>query len=118
MRKILFRGKRADNDKWVEGYYFKNATWHKNPHTILDAKMISSHVVDPETVGQFTGLHDKNGKMIFEGDVVDCCRYYYKAISQVIVRDIRTMPSDTRGSHLKWLEVVGNIHDKEADNEK
>ena len=74
-REILFRGKRADNGEWVYGYlignnvivgevvdfdedYFNTEFWYK---------------VDPETVGEFTGLTDKNGTKIFDGDIV---RFY------------------------------------------
>ena len=69
MREIEFRGKRADNGEWVYGYYYVN-TWWKNARIQCNVNGAYQWNVIPETVGQYTGLKDKDGKKIFEGDVV------------------------------------------------
>ena len=75
MRTIKFRGKRSDNGIWIDGDLVTNLTpkgkMTKYPaiHTIYGT--IGTFFVQPETVGQFTGLHDRNGKEIYEGDIVN-----------------------------------------------
>lgn len=67
MREILFRGKRIDNGEWVEGLPQKIwGDWH----IINSCDENTAYPIDPETLCQFTGLTDKNGKQIWENDIL------------------------------------------------
>ena len=77
--RYLFRGKRIDNDEWVEGYYIVTGKCFHNPgrHLIcvdegggIQYAGLDKYFVIPETVGQFTGLTDKNEVKIFEGHIL------------------------------------------------
>ena len=107
MREILFKAKSVDNGEWIEGFYYFTENPKLQNHHIID-KQGNCYGVIPETVCEYTGLMDKNGKRIFENDIVLCNRYDDENY-QVVMSDIWNLPREMFGSNLNWREVIGNI---------
>ena len=125
MREILFRAKRLDNGEWVEGYLYRLEET-LNPFIMCKNRNGESFEVDPSTVCQYTGLTDKNGKQIFEGDKITMIFSHGQRTANVV--DFRGgsfglhwkragvghFAAFTGICHVEY-EVTGSIHDKEKE---
>ena len=124
MREILFKAKRIDNDKWIEGYLVK-ACQNTYPYgyEIIDKNGINydeldcwqpsftSYEVDEKTICQYTGLTDKNGNKIWENDIM---KYEWDGKTRIDVIKYQS-PIFTYDKSFRWSlykdEVIGNVFD-------
>lgn len=112
MREIKFRGKSLYNGEWVYGDLHIR-TQFPHIHSEIDYGKV---YIDPHTVGQFTGLHDKNGKEIYEGDIVRFDNHL-QGVSKVLYDSGQyTVESKNYSTALTnriaiHAIIIGNIHD-------
>ena len=125
MREILFRAKRLDNGEWVEGYLYRLEET-LNPFIMCKNRNGESFEVDPSTVCQYTGLTDRNGKKVFEGDKITMTFSHGQRTANVVGfrggsfglhwkrAGVGHFAAFTGICHVEY-EAMGSIHDKEEE---
>ena len=128
MREILFRGKRVDNGEWIQGDIVQFPV-HGVVRIVEQEPSYKDAEVDSDTVGQYTGLTDKNGKKIFEGDIIHLEYsqvffggvYFGEYTAEVSYKEGCFITDGTNnGDEIETplsgfdndeVEIIGNIHD-------
>lgn len=113
MREIKFRGKRVDNGEWVYGWLYKWCRQEGGIERYSIQNDSGAYQIDPKTVGQFTGLKDKDGKKIYEGDVMSECGEVVFDDGAFAFADLtgHQHPSRITQDRVRRLNILGNIHD-------
>lgn len=123
IREIKFRGKKADDGEWLYGDLMHDNIGGRYIYPINAENLYKENKVDSKTVGQFTGLYDKNGEMVYEGDIVHLDAWEPHAMQVKFIEGAFVLAdNDGDGRYLGDIHyinhagvnqctILGNIHD-------